>query len=63
MRNIVETPLGLEDTKTRDRIKCAFSLDDVCTVDCAACTIWGTGPKASCQRGPGEPFDIGIMEE
>lgn len=33
-------------------IKCAFSLSDDCTPDCAACDIWGTDRKATCTRMP-----------
>lgn len=59
MREIVETVFGFEDNETKDRIKCAYSLQEVCTRDCAACNVQGTDPKAECQRGPGEPFYIG----
>lgn len=62
MRKISETASGFEDNKTKDFIKCAFSLGDVCTIDCAACEVWGTGPKASCKRGEGEGFIIGLIE-
>lgn len=63
MREISETNLGFEDTKTRNTIMCAFSLDNICKPECAACEVWGTGPKASCKRGEGEDFIIGLIRE
>lgn len=63
MRTIVETASGFEDTETHDWVKCAYSLKDVCTRDCAACNVQGTDLKAECQRGPGEPFYIGRVIE
>jgi len=59
MREIYEMAFGFEDKKTHDRIKCAYSLNEVCSRDCAACNVQGTDSKAECLRGPGEPFYIG----
>ncbi len=67
MREIVETVFGFEDNETKDRIKCAFSLDEICTRDCAACTIINEGNKklqnkAVCQRnGRENDFSIGFV--
>lgn len=62
MRKIVEDKTGFVDKTTAARIMCAFSLGEDCRPECAACSIWGLGPKVSCQRGEGEVFLIGIYE-
>ena len=63
MRKIYEMAFGFEDNETKDRIKCAYSLNEICSRDCAACNIQGTNSRAECQRGPGEPFYIGYVIE
>ena len=67
MREIVARPHGFEDNETNNRIACAFSLDEVCKPDCAACTILNEGRtdllnKAVCQRnGREDDFSIGFV--
>ncbi len=67
MREIIELASGLEDNETHDFIKCAFSLDEICTLDCAACTVENKGnkklrDKAVCQRnGREDVFSIGFV--
>ena len=66
MREIVETASGFEDNKTRDFIKCAFSLDEICTLDCAACTVINKTRDdlrntAQCQRNGENVFSIGFV--
>lgn len=49
------------DKKNDAPIKCAFSLKELCTPNCAACEIFGEHPKASCNRGE-KDFQIGMIE-
>ena len=50
------------DRKSKANIICAYDGNAVCSPNCAACEIWGTSVKATCNRGA-KGFDIGIVKE